>query len=68
MDKELGILIGGIFVGVVAAEIMHKAWPGGLNKLCAKVGKMTHAAKEAFAEGYRESLSTGEPASASAEA
>ena len=66
MEKELGILIGGIFVGVVAAEIMHKAWPGGLNKLGAKVGKMTHAAKEAFAEGYRESSGTSEPASAEA--
>ncbi len=66
MDEKLGILIGGIFVGVVAAEIMHKAWPGGLNKLCAKVGKLTHTAKEAFAEGYRESLGTSEPASAEA--
>ncbi len=66
MEKELGILIGGIFVGVVAAEIMRKVCPGWLNKPCAKVGKLTHTAKEAFVEGYRESLGTSGPAPAEA--
>lgn len=59
MIKGLGILAGGIFIGAVGAELIHKACPQGLeglDSLYAKVARLTNAAKEAFLEGYEGTL------------
>lgn len=52
MFKSLGALIGGIFVGAVAVELIHRKYPKALDKLCAKTREITSGAKEAFWKGY----------------
>ncbi len=52
MVKSLGILIGGIFVGAVGAEIVRKRYPKTLDKLCTKTCEITSGVKEAFKKGY----------------
>ena len=47
MIKSLGIIIGGIFIGAVGIEIIHKKFPGSLDKFCDKTSKITSGAKEA---------------------
>ena len=66
MLKGLGILAGGIFIGAVGAEVVRKAWPGGLDTFYAKAGRLTGAAKEAFMEGYHGALGTQDPCPAEA--
>lgn len=61
MLKEVGILAGGIFIGAAGAEIVRRSCPGGLTRMRKTLADMTGAAREAFVEGYRESLGTGEP-------
>ena len=60
MIKSLGILIGGIFVGAVGAEIIRKEYPDILDKLCKqadslceKTTKITSGVMEAFKQGYQ---------------
>ena len=66
MFKGLGILVGGIFIGAVGAEVVRKACPGGFDKLYASVGQLANAAREAFVEGYQDATggSDAEPAGA----
>ena len=52
MLKSLGILIGGIFVGAVAAEIIRKECPDALDKLQSKAREVGAGVKEAFEKGY----------------
>ncbi len=52
MVKSLGILIGGIFVGAVSAEIIRKKYPKAMNSMYAKTCEITSGIKEAFKEGY----------------
>ena len=59
MIKSLGIVIGGIFIGAVGIEIIHKKYPKAMVKFYKKAGKMTSGAKEvcreakeAFKAGY----------------
>ncbi len=52
MIKSLGILIGGVFVGAVGIEIIHRKYPDALDKLCTKTREMTSGIKEAFKNGY----------------
>jgi len=52
MLKSLGILIGGIFVGAVAAEIIRKECPDALDKLQSKAREVGAGVKEAFKKGY----------------
>ena len=52
MFKELGIIIGGIFVGAVGVELIRKKYPDALGKLHTKTRKITSEAKKAFKEGY----------------
>ena len=52
MLKSLGILIGGVFIGAVGVEIIHKKCPDILDKLCAKTCAMASEAKDAFKKGY----------------
>lgn len=61
MFKGLGILAGGIFIGAVGVEVVRKTCPGCLDRLYAKVGGLTGAAKEAFMEGYHGALGPKEP-------
>ena len=53
MVKTLCVLAGGIFVGAVVMEIVHKEYPERMDKLYAKVHKVTLRAKEAFRKGYQ---------------
>jgi len=53
MLKGLGILIGGVFVGAVSAEVVHKKYPDIMDKMRAKARQITSEAKEAFKNGYR---------------
>jgi len=52
MVKSLGVLIGGIFVGAVGAEILRKKCPDILDKLCTKTCEITSGIKESFKKGY----------------
>jgi len=52
MFKELGIIIGGIFVGALGSELIRKKYPDALNKLYTKTREITLEAKEAFKKGY----------------
>ena len=53
MLKTLGILIGGVFVGAVGAEVIRKNYPGALDKLCTKPREIASEMKEAFKNGYK---------------
>jgi len=53
MLKSLGILIGGVFVGAVSAEIVRKKYPDTVDKLHAKARQIISEAKEAFKNGYQ---------------
>ena len=48
MIKSLGILIGGIFVGAVGAEIVRKKYSKPLNDVYAKTCEITSGVKEAL--------------------
>ena len=52
MIKSLGVLVGGIFVGAVSAEVLRKKWPGVLGELYAKGSDIASKAREAFKDGY----------------
>ncbi|MBW8034738.1 MAG: hypothetical protein FVQ79_03550 [Planctomycetes bacterium] len=66
MIKSLGVLVGGIFVGAVGAEIIRKKCPETLDKLCAKTCKITSGIKEAFKNGYENAMRSKEAAESSA--
>jgi len=53
MLKTLGILIGGVFVGAVGAEVIHKKYPDALQKLYTGPREMVCEMKEAFKNGYK---------------
>ncbi len=65
MIKSLGILIGGVFVGAVGAEIIRKKYPEAMNSVYAKTCKITSAAKEAFKKGYANAVQSQQAAQAS---
>ena len=48
MLRTLGIVVGGIFVGAVAMEVVHKKCPQVLDKFYAKVGELGAGIKEGF--------------------
>jgi len=52
MLKSLGILIGGVFVGAVSVEVVHKKCPDALDKLYARTREIASETKEAFKNGY----------------
>jgi hypothetical protein len=52
MVKSLGALIGGIFLGAVAMEILRRKCPDAVDKLCAGVREIGSGAKDAFKQGY----------------
>jgi hypothetical protein len=52
----LGVLVGGIFVGAVGAEILRKKCPETLDDLYAKTCELTSKVKEAFKKGYENAM------------
>ncbi len=56
MIKCLGILVGGIFVGAVGAEIVRKKCPKAMKSVCAKTCEITSGVKEAFKKGYANAM------------
>ena len=62
MIKSLGILIGGIFVGAVGAEILRKKYPETLDKLRTKTCEITSGVKEAFKKGYENAMQSQQAA------
>ena len=59
MIKSLGVVIGGIFIGAMGIEIIHKKFPKAADKFYKKAGKVASGAKEvcreakeAFKAGY----------------
>ena len=62
MVKSLGILIGGIFVGAVGAEIIRKEYPKAMNRVYAKTCEITSGIKEAFKKGYANAMQTQQAA------
>lgn len=66
MLKSLGILVGGIFVGAVGAEILRKKYPETLDKFFSKTSEITSGVKEAFKKGYDRAMQSSKAATASA--
>jgi hypothetical protein len=62
MVKSLGILIGGIFVGAVSAEIIRKKYPKAMNGVYAKTCEVTSGIKEAFKKGYANAMQSQQAA------
>ena len=56
MVKSLVILMGGIFVGAVGAEIIHKKYPKAMKDIYAKTCEITSGVKEAFKKGYANAM------------
>ena len=62
MFKSLGILIGGVFVGAVGAEIIRKKYPKAMNTVYAKTCEITSGVKEAFKKGYANAMQSQQAA------
>ncbi len=52
MLKTIGVVVGGIFVGAVAAEILREKCPEKVDALYAKVKSFSDRIKAGFNEGY----------------
>jgi hypothetical protein len=52
MLKSLGILVAGVFIGAVSAEVIRKKYPDAIDKLRTKARQITSETKEAFKNGY----------------
>jgi len=66
MLKTLGAVVGGVFVGAVVAEVIHKKYPNVMNKLYTKTREIASEAKEAFKNGYTGAARSQASAQASA--
>ena len=66
MIKSLGILLGGVLIGAIGVEIIHKKCPKALDNLCAKTRDAAAGAKEAFKKGYANAVQPQQTAQASA--
>ena len=60
--KSLTALVGGIFIGAVGMEIIHKKCPDALDKLCTKTREITSGIKKAFVQGYESATRSREAA------
>ena len=67
MFKEFGILLGGIFVGAVTAEILRKKCPDVGGKLRTKICNVSSGVKDAFKAGYENATKHHQAAEAVAE-
>ncbi|HUV41887.1 MAG TPA: hypothetical protein VMW23_08890 [Sedimentisphaerales bacterium] len=66
MLKSLGIMIGGIFVGAVGMEIIHRKCPDALETLCKKSNSLSTGIKEGFKKGYENATRPARAAKAGA--
>lgn len=66
MFKSMGIMIGGIFVGAFAMEIIHRKYPNAMDRIYSKTREIASGAKEAFKNGYENAMGTREAAQPSA--
>jgi hypothetical protein len=64
MLKIVALVVGGIFAGAVAMEIVHKKYPDSLDKLYSNMGKVASGVKDGFKEGYQSTRKAQEPAPA----
>jgi len=62
MLKTLGVIVGGIFVGAVAVEVLRAKCPNKLDTLYTKVSDLATGIKEGFREGYRSTSKSSESA------
>ena len=53
MLKALGFVVGGLFAGAVAMEVVHRKCPDRLDKFYSKASDLAAGMKEGFKEGYR---------------
>jgi gas vesicle protein len=60
MIKSVGILIGGIFVGAVGAEIIRKKYSKPMKSMYDKTCEITSEIKEAFKKGYANAMQSQE--------
>jgi hypothetical protein len=66
MIKSLGILMGGVFIGAVGAEVARRKYPKALDNLYSKTREAMSGAKEAFKKGYTNAIQPKQAAQASA--
>ena len=64
MLRVVALVLGGVFVGAVAMEVVHKRYPDRLDKLYSKVGNFASGIKNGFKEVYKSVAKTQEPAQA----
>lgn len=64
MIKTLGAVVGGLFVGAVVMEIIHKKYPNSLEKFYSAAGDLVDGMKEGFKDGYQSMTQSEEPAEA----
>ena len=62
MIKTMGILIGGIFIGAVGAEIVRKNYSKTVKSVYDKTCNITSGVKEAFNKGYANAMQSQEAA------
>lgn len=52
MLRTLGVVIGGMFVGAVAVEVLRKKYPDGTEKLYSKVNEFGSGIKQGLKDGF----------------
>ncbi len=62
MFYGLGAVIGGVFLGAVGVEILHRKCPDTIDKLYAKAREVTSGITEAFKRGYEDAGSSRQTA------
>ncbi|MHC4396168.1 MAG: hypothetical protein ACYS1A_10990 [Planctomycetota bacterium] len=62
MIKTIGVVIGGIFIGAVGMEIIHRNFPKELKKFYKKTRRVTSSVKKAFKTGYQNAVLAGKAA------
>lgn len=53
MYKTIVTLVGGLLVGAIVMELVHRKCPERLDKFYAKAGDLAAGAKDEFKQGYR---------------
>ena len=64
MFKTLGAVVGGLFVGAVVMEVIHRKYPNSLEKFYSAAGDLAGGMKDGFKEGYQSMTQSEEPAEA----
>lgn len=64
MLRTFGLIVGGMFVGVAAVEIIRKKYPDALDKLYTRIGAIAVGVKEGFKEGFGNAVKSEAPTKA----